>query len=162
MSHYTEIKLKVKNRESILAAMELCGFERSQIEVHDKPVLLADYEGNRSYYRWKDHQDVRFKDGDCAHIVVRREHMGQSQNDFGIYLDGDESVVFLCDFSRSCDPKYCRNPVAKEEGNYSGWLNRFGTEYAAQETIQFHAARGEYAERVVAEDGEVYVYANAS
>lgn len=52
-------------------------------------------------YRYTDFKDARFKDGDCAQIIIRRRHLGSANNDCGFFVDqSGESVTLLCDFSR--------------------------------------------------------------
>lgn len=147
VSHYSEIPLTCKDKQAVIDAMIACGIPKEHIEVHDKPQLLKDYQGNTSKYRYSDHQDERFSNGDQAHIVVRRQHLGSLQNDMGVYLDGDKSQVFICDFARN---------------NKSFTLNKFSKEYNFAAAKRHLAKAGKILHRVDAPDGKIHAFVKAS
>jgi len=147
MSHYSEIPLTCKDRQAVIDALLACGIKREQIEVHDQPKLLEDYHGQKSKYRYNDHQDERFKDGDKAHIIVRRKHLGSLQNDMGIYVDGDKSQVFICDYARR---------------NKSFTLNNFPKEYNFAAAKRHFAKAGKILQRVDAPDGKIHAFVKAN
>lgn len=69
MSHYVECCPGFKDREALVEALVAVGFDRSQIELHQDAVALYGYRGDERPQR--------------AHIVIRREHVGQAANDVG-------------------------------------------------------------------------------
>lgn len=69
MSHYVECKPGFKDREALIEALVAVGFARSQIEAHQDAVVLYGYRGDERPQR--------------AHVVIRREHVGQAANDVG-------------------------------------------------------------------------------
>lgn len=69
MSHYVECKPGFTDREALIEALITVGFDRSQIEVHQQAAALHGYKG-----------DVRPQ---RAHVVIRRQHVGQAANDVG-------------------------------------------------------------------------------
>ena len=69
MSHYVECTPGFKDRESLIEALIAVGFDRSQIEIHEEAAPLYGYRGDERPQR--------------AHIVIRRQHVGQAANDVG-------------------------------------------------------------------------------
>ena len=69
MSHYVECKPGFKDREALVEALSAVGFERKQIEIHEEAVPLYGYQGDQRPQN--------------AHIVIRRQHVGQAANDVG-------------------------------------------------------------------------------
>jgi len=69
MSHYVECQTEFHDPQALVAALTECGFDESQIEVHQEAVPLYGYRG-----------DVRPQ---RAHIVIRRQHVGPAANDVG-------------------------------------------------------------------------------
>lgn len=138
MSHYTEMKTDFHDADCLVDALVAVGIPREWIEVNKTPRPLLDYQGKTSMYRWKDHQDDRFKAGDCAHVIVRRdkfdklnpEHRGLF-NDMGFYLDTAKgSVAFVCDYSR------------QYTGFNDAWTNRVRQEYTVAKTKKHYKALG--------------------
>lgn len=143
MSHFSEIKTQIKDVDALVAALIECGFTKDQIEVHKTAQHIKDYCGKVTYYTHKDTGDKRFVDGDVAHVIVRRGHMGESHNDFGVYVDPQgDSRVFLCDFARNMGTKYCGNPVAKKLGGYQAWLSKLKQEYSFAVTHKHYTSKG--------------------
>lgn len=149
MSHFTQVELQISNTEGLIAALMKCGLRRDQIEVHSEAQPLIDYCGRQTHYRYNDTKDERFKDCDKAHVIVRREHLGSANNDWGMYIDPEKgSVSFLCDFSRT-----------STQWNDT-WLNKVAQHYAAQETVDEYESQGTSC--IVQEhENNVYVYAKA-
>lgn len=87
-----------------MAALVACGVNKEWIEVHKEAQPLVDYCGRKTKYRWKDAQDVRFKDCDKAHVIIRAKHLdcktAPANNDFGVFIDGENSVAFQCEYTR--------------------------------------------------------------
>ena len=69
MSHYVECKPGFKDQQALIDALVAAGFDRDQIEVHAESAALYGYQGDERPQR--------------AHIVIRREHVGQAANDVG-------------------------------------------------------------------------------
>lgn len=146
----------------MVAALMKSGFTRDQIEVHEKPALLKDYCGKSTKYIYNDTKDERFKDGDCAHVIIRRKHMGSSHNDMGFYVDKDgNSKTILCDYAISSGRSACANPVAKAEGGYKPWMKKVKREYTAETTVRMFKRQGKVAKRVEGKDGKIRIYAKA-
>lgn len=69
MSHYVECIPGFKVREALIEALVAVGFDRSHIETHAEAVPLFGYRGDERPQR--------------AHIVNRRQYVGQAANDVG-------------------------------------------------------------------------------
>lgn len=150
MSHYTSVAVQFKNRVGLIDALVASGLvTRDQIEVHETPQLLKDYCGHTTKYRYADTKDERFKDGDKAHIIIRKKHTGSSNNDLGFYIDeSGESISFLCDYSRSCT-----------QFN-DAWLANVRALYSEKEIVSEHEDKCEAVDKVETAD-KVYLYVKA-
>ena len=70
MSHYVECTPGFKDREALIEALVAVGSRpQSDREIHEEAVLLYGYQGDERPQR--------------AHIVIRRQHVGQAANDVG-------------------------------------------------------------------------------
>ena len=121
---------------------------REHIEVFDQPQQLIDYCGKPTKYRFQDTGDERFKNGDKAHVIIRRDHVGNAANDVGFYIDDNgDSVAFVSDFDRS--------------GKFGdGFLPKLAQRYTTLETKAEYADAGkEVIEQV--HEGRVYLYVKA-
>ena len=153
MSHFTQIETQFKNRERLVETLVELGVLLAHIEIHDEAQQLYTYDGAKSAYRWNVLQDERFKDGDKAHVIVRRKHVGKSCNDLGFYLDeSGESVGFVCDYATK--KNYCHTVVYDAD-----WMNNLKQKYAIAETVAYHEEQGDVVEVVTEADGNVYIYA---
>ncbi len=76
-------------REEMVEALE-AAYGKGNVEVHDTPTNLYGYTGDRR-------QDV-------AHLIVRRDHVGQASNDLGIFIDPATGVgkVIISEYDRRC------------------------------------------------------------
>ena len=131
MSHYVECLPGFKDREALIDALIACGFERSQIEVHREAVPLYGYRG-----------DVRTQK---AHIVIRREHVGQAANDVG--------------WERMPDGTY-RSWISEFDGRNrfdQAMQNRIKQEYAYHVVHRQQSALGRTVERRALPNGELEV-----
>ena len=63
MSHFVECQTEFRDPQALIASLVECGFEKSQIEIHDEAVQLYGYQGDERPER--------------AHIVIRRQHVGR-------------------------------------------------------------------------------------
>jgi len=162
MSHYTEIKTQIKDAECAVAALKAVGCTEGMIEVHKEPVSIFDYRNKKTKYAYNDTKDERFAKGDCAHVVIRRNHLGSGHNDFGIYVDGEDSRIFLCDFARQTRAASSFGlPEAKRLGSYEKWLKRFKQEYAVKVAEKRYAKKGKRVSRVDGKDGKIRLYVKA-
>ena len=109
MSHYVECKPGFKDCEALIGALVAIGFDRTQIEVHEKSVPLYGYQGDQRLQR--------------AHIVIRRQHVGQAANDVG----------------------WERMP----DGMYRAWISEYDSRHRFNEQIQ-NRIKQEYAYHAVA------------
>lgn len=89
MSHFTSEKLPIsaKNTEQLLEALrELFG--KDAVEVHDKPVHLYGYGGDRREQ--------------TAHIVIRRHKTGAAaSNDLGFLREGKHYTAIISDYDKT-------------------------------------------------------------
>jgi hypothetical protein len=151
MSHFSQIACEFKDAECLVSALVATGmFKREQVEVHDRPEHLIDYLGKRTSYRYKDTKDARFKDGDVAHVIVRRQNVGSASNDMGWYLDSKGGSVALID------------DYSKSTGKYDQkFVDKVAHEYAIS-TIQKQAKqKGKVAHRVTTTEGRTKVFVSA-
>jgi hypothetical protein len=79
MSHFTQAKTKISNREALVRALTRKGFRRDQIELHDTDIEITDYYGQRRK----------------ASIILRRNVLG-IPSDMGFHKeeDGNYSLIF--------------------------------------------------------------------
>jgi hypothetical protein len=127
-----------------------CGVPEHAIEVHETPQPLIDYLGHSTHYHIRDHpEDARFKNGDVAHVIVRKSWLGAGHNDAGFFVDKEKgSVGFLCDFARS-----------SSRFNDS-WMDSVAQKYAVAEVKAEYADQG--SEVIEQEhEGETYIYVRA-
>lgn len=160
MSHYTSIELSITNREALIEALIECGVPRSAIEVHDTPQRLKDYRGQTTRYRFKDFQDQRFKDGDCAHVIIRKEHFGGIENDAGIYLDGEKSVFLLDDYTRSKMHPFFKN-LSGAQVTGEVWLKDVRKAYVYHQTKAQYSKKGKKVEKKLGQDGRLHIFVGA-
>jgi hypothetical protein len=106
MSHYSEVVIELTDEGCLVAALSRLGF-KGRVEVHREAQPLYGYQG-----------DVR---GQKAHIIIRREHVGQAANDLG--------------FERQPDGKY-RVWVSEYDQKYNkfddAWLGRLKQAYGVE------------------------------
>lgn len=69
MSAYLTLLTPMTDQECLLAALVDLGFDKTKVEVHDTPVQLEGYAGDRR--------------SQTANIVIRRQHVGAASNDVG-------------------------------------------------------------------------------
>ena len=109
MSHFVQCQTEFRDPKALVAALVECGFEKNQIEVHQDAVPLYGYKG-----------DVRPQK---AHIVIRRQHVGQAANDVGWELQAD--------------------------GTYCAWISEYDRRHRFNESMQ-NRVKQEYAYQVIA------------
>jgi len=120
MSHYNDIKTKIKNVEALIAA--LCRvksrtgvWNRNQIEVHATAQHLYGFEDRARKQ--------------TAEIIIRRQHVGGAANDIGFKKQTDGTyAAIISDYDR----KFYNTT----------WLQKVGTYYAVECSKQTCEAKG--------------------
>lgn len=90
------------DREVLVDALTEVGFDRSQIEIHERPVPLVGYEGNEREQR--------------AHVVIRRRHVGPASNDIGFERTPAGFRAHISDYDQS---RYGSAWLRRLQGAYS-------------------------------------------
>lgn len=152
MSHFSEIPVSYRDTDCVVQALIAIGYKKDQIEVHKIPAPVRDYRNQQTTYRWQDQKDERFKAGDVAHVIVRKEHVGQTCNDFAVYVDpAGDSKIFACDYSRNGNR--CYQPKIKALGGHSAkFFHKLADEYGYAVAKKHYTARGKQVVRV--DEGE--------
>ena len=131
MSHFVECQTEFRDPQALVAALVECGFTESQIEIHQDAVPLYGYKG-----------DVRPQK---AHVVIRRQHVGQAANDIGWELQTDGTY-------RAWISEYDRRHRFNESV-----CNRVKQLYAYQVIARQQRARGRTVSRERLPNGELEV-----
>jgi hypothetical protein len=153
------MNLCLKDKEALLQALRDCGIPNGLIEVHEEAVPLIDYCGKKTFYRWNDHKDLRFKDCDKAHVIVRRKDLNGNHNDLGFYLDGDNSVSFICEYTRSAG-SYLFHDEENKKLKTDDWLNCVKQRYVFHKTKNYYAGQGKTVQ-AVKQDGKLHIFVRA-
>ena len=131
MSHYVECKPGFKDQQALIDALVAVGFDRSQIEVHAETAALFGYQGDERPQR--------------AHIVIRREHVGQAANDVGWERLSDGTCrAWISEY----DGRHRFNPETQ---------NRIKQEYAYHVVARQQRALGRLIQRRELDNGEIEV-----
>ena len=105
MSHYSEYPTNIKDLGFLLKALAEMGFTSEKVEVHDTPVHLFGYHGDRRK--------------DTAHVVIRRKHVGASSNDIGFIRQEDGTFrAIISEFDRG-SMRYNDAWLEKLQQNYT-------------------------------------------
>ena len=131
MSHFVECQTEFRDSQALVAALVECGFEASQVEIHEEAVPLYGYKGDQRSQQ--------------AHIIIRREHVGTAANDVG--------------WERQADGTY-RAWISEYDGRHRfspAMQNRIRQEYAYQVIARQQRARGRTVERQRLPNGEIEV-----
>ncbi len=108
MSHYSEVMIELTDEGCLVAALNRLGFE-GKVEVYLEAQALYGYQG-----------DLRSQK---AHIIIRREYVGQAANDLGFERQADGKYrVWVSDY----DVKYNKYDDA--------WLGRLKQAYGVEKT----------------------------
>lgn len=115
MSRYKEYPTQMKHRETLVRALVSMGFPLEHIEVHDDPKNLYGFHG-----------DMR---DEKAHVIIRRQHVGESSNDLGFLKTPEGFQVVISDFDR---------------GQYFSpeWLGKLQVAYAKDAVTRRFGAEG--------------------
>lgn len=87
MSAYIQLMTPMTDEDCLLAALADLGFPRAKIEVHDAPVELVGFTGDRRAQK--------------AHVVIRRQHVGASSNDVGFLRTPLGYQALVSDYDRA-------------------------------------------------------------
>ena len=131
MSHFVQCQTEFRDPKALVAALVECGFEKNQIEVHQDAMPLYGYRGDARPQK--------------AHIVIRRQHVGQAANDVGWELQADGTY-------RAWISEYDRRHRFNEATR-----NRLKQEYAYQVIAHQQRARGRTVTRERLPSGEIEV-----
>lgn len=110
MSAYIKLLTPMTDQECLLAALADLGFDNTKVEVHQTPVNLVGYAGDRR--------------AQSANIVIRRKHLGASSNDIGFFASDTGYQAIVSDYDRSrfgnewlaeLNARYQSRWVAKQE-----------------------------------------------
>jgi hypothetical protein len=129
MSHYSQVQIEFRDELALIAALERMGF-KGKVEVHQTPQPLFGYQG-----------DVRPQK---AHIIIRREHVGQAANDLG--------------FERQPDGRY-RAWVSDYDQTYNSynavWLGRLKQAYGVEKARAEAKKKGYRVSEQKLQDGRI-------
>ncbi|MCK4342693.1 MAG: DUF1257 domain-containing protein [Phycisphaerae bacterium] len=131
MSHYVECKPGFKDQQALIDALVAVGFDRSQIETHEEALALYGYQGDTRPQR--------------AHIIIRRQHVGQAANDVGWERLSDGTYrAWISEY----DSRHRFNPETQ---------NRIKQEYAYHAVARQQRTLGRTVQRRELENGEIEV-----
>lgn len=141
MSHFVECRTEFHDPQALVAALIECGFEASQIEVHEQAAPLCGYRG-----------DVRPQQ---AHVIIRRQHIGQGANDVGWERQADGTYrAWISEFDGGVGPYAHRQNQARFNQQTQ---NRIRQEYAYQVIVRKQRVRGRSVTRQRLPSGEIEV-----
>lgn len=125
MSHFTRVRTKLRDTDTLVAALQAVGFR--QVEVHDQPQALHGY--------YTDGRSER------AEVIIKRAHLDQANNDIGFARQPDGSFdAIIEDFDRR------RYDAA--------WLDELARSYSYAATLKYAESHGyEIATDEVQQDG---------
>lgn len=101
MSAYITLLTPMTDQECLLAALTDLGFDATKVEVHETPVNLVGYAGDRR--------------AQTANIVIRRQHVGAASNDVGFLASATGYQAFVSGYDH---PRFG-----------SGWLTQLNARY---------------------------------
>jgi hypothetical protein len=131
MSHFVECRTEFRDPQALVVALVECGFQESQIEIHDQAAPLYGYQGDQRPQR--------------ANIVIRRQHVGQAANDVGWERQADGTYrAWISEY----DGRHRFNPQMQD---------RIKQEYAYQVVSRQQRARGRTVTRERLPSGEIEV-----
>ncbi len=131
MSHFVECKTEFRDPQALVAALIECGFTTDQIEIHVEAQPLFGYQGDRREQ--------------SAHVIIRRQHVGQAANDVGWERQSDGTYrAWISEY----DSRHRFNPELQ---------NQLKQEYAYQVISRQQRARGRHVTRTRLPSGELEV-----
>jgi hypothetical protein len=114
VSHYSEVQIEFRDGAALVAALERLGF-KGKVEVHQEAKALYGYQGDKREQQ--------------AHIIIRREHVGEAANDIGFQRQSDGTYrAWISEFDQT------RNSGTRYDGAWVGRLKQsYGIEKAKAE-----------------------------
>src|SRR5262249_20547505 len=118
MSHYSTFKTKFASREALLKALADVGYAKEIVQVHDQPIHLTGYMGDRRE--------------ETAEIVIPKRYVRGGANDIGFKLQEDDGcyTAIISEF----DSGLGRNDQA--------WMDKLTQRYAYHASLDALAAQG--------------------
>lgn len=101
MSAYLTLLTPMTDQECVLAALVDLGFEKTKVEVHETPVQLVGYAGDRR--------------AQTANIIIRKQHVGVASNDVGFLATATGYQALVSGYDH---PRFG-----------SGWLSQLSQRY---------------------------------
>lgn len=93
MSAYQELETEFQDQACLVQALEAL-FGEGSVSTYEKPAQLVGYGG-----------DLRRQ---CAHVIVRRKHIGGSSNDMGFIKQDDGTYkMWLSEYDQIATPAAC-------------------------------------------------------
>ena len=86
MSHYTTVKTEFKSLKALMKALAEVGFTKEKVELHEEPVHLYGYQGDK--------RDQK------AHVVIRRKYVGGASNDIGFIKEGKAFTAIVSEYDQ--------------------------------------------------------------
>lgn len=108
MSAYLKLLTPMTDQECLLAALADVGFDSARVEVHDEPVNLVGYLGDRRVQ--------------TANIVIRRQFVGGASNDVGFLSTAMGYQAFVSGYDH---PRFGQ-----------GWLSKLNEHYESHWTTK--------------------------
>jgi hypothetical protein len=126
VSRYVTVKTQFNDGKALVSAlMETGKWSIEQIEIHNNPRHLVGYKG-------KERPEV-------AHIIIRREHVGEASNDIGFVKNADGSYEAI--ISEFDSRKYGAKWVANLKGNYAYHKIRVAQESRGRRVVRNRCPR---------------------
>lgn len=129
MSHFTHVRTRIVDRDSLLEALADLGFGSEKVGVHEVPVPLYGYQGDRR--------------SQVANVVIPKAHVGAASNDIGFEKLSDGTY-------RAWVSEYDRRSYGDQ------WMKRLTQRYAYHATKKTMKQQGfAIAEEAVEKTGEI-------
>lgn len=88
MSHYNKIKTRLKNKDSLVAALKALGFDNNKLKIHSTAQHLEGFQGD--------------KRKETAEIVIPRKYVGGAANDIGFKKQKDGTYeAIISDYDKT-------------------------------------------------------------
>ena len=129
MSHYSEVQIEFRDGVALVAALERLGF-KGKVEVHQEA---------QSLYGFQD--DVRTQK---AHIIIRRQHVGNAANDLGFERLQDGSCrAWISDFDQT------------HNGYNAAWMGKLKQAYGVEKARAEARKKGYRVSEQKLDDGRI-------
>lgn len=138
MSQFVQCQTQLRDRRTLLRALEEMGWAREEIEVHETPVPLYGYQGDTRAER--------------AEVVIRRQFVGRASNDIGFARQPDGTyAAIISGYDQRTRGRF---------GPYDqAWLGRLSQGYAAHLLTAQYRQKGWQVRRERREDGIIRLVA---